>query len=180
MSSLQGAWATVDRAVRKHLQLIQVKAVDPRQLMREIAQWYGVLVPVGTDSWQFVHRTIHDYLAARFWVDSGGFGLATPSQWNSRVAYATCLTPDATRNMVLMLSDAPTLEPFNECLYNRAAFDPIAVAQGFISRIVARGGQSMVSKEGRVLVRIDEDCFGLFTDEALSAMLLVAGQRTDV
>jgi len=147
MPSLRAASDVVDRAVRKHLQLIQLTGVDHRQLMREIAQWYGVLVPVGRDSWEFVHRTIHDYLAARFWVDSGGFGQDTPKDWNSRAAYATCLTPDATRNMVLMLNSGGSLAAFNECLYNRAAFDPISVGHAFISR-VANLGKVLDAREG--------------------------------
>jgi hypothetical protein len=156
--------------------LIQVTGIDPRILLREIAQWYGMLVPVGADTWEFVHRTIHDYLAARFWVDSGGFSSETPKEWTSRAAYATCLTPDATRNMVRMLASSGSLAAFNECLYNRAAFDPTAVAQAFITRI-EKAGKLIDIKENRITARIDEDCFGLFTDEALRALLLVAGQR---
>jgi hypothetical protein len=179
MPSLRGRWEVVESTVRRHLHLIQVTGVDPRQLLREIAQWYGVLVPIGPDTWEFVHRTIHDYLAARFWVDSGGFGLHTPKDWTARSAYATCLTPDATRNMVLMLSSPGPLAAFNECLYNRAAFDPIAVGQAFITRIASGPPPMMEARELTVRVKIDEDSFGFFTDEALRALLLVAGQRSE-
>jgi hypothetical protein len=175
MASLREPCDTVERAVRQHLRLIQVGGVDPRELLREIAQWYGVLVPAGHNTWEFVHRTIHDYLAARFWVDSGGFGLGSPDLSTTRAAYATCLTPDATRNMVTMLSSG-SIAAFNECLYNRAPFDPIAVSHALITRLEHQG--SLIETCDRsIAVKIDEDPFSLFTEEALRALLLVAGQR---
>jgi hypothetical protein len=55
----------------------------------------GVLVPAEYQRWQFVHRTIHDYLAARYWVESGEFSISPVRDWNTRASYAACLLPDA-------------------------------------------------------------------------------------
>lgn len=46
--------------------------VEPRAALLEIARFYGILVPV-EDGYEFVHRTIHDFLAAKQWVESGDF-----------------------------------------------------------------------------------------------------------
>ena len=54
-----------------------------------------VLVPTDGVAWTFVHRTIHEYLAARMMVESGNF---TPYEarrnWR-RAQYAACFMPDA-------------------------------------------------------------------------------------
>lgn len=55
----------------KHLHYLQRTEISPAKLLQEIAQWYGIFVPVSDAYWSFTHKTIHDYLAARFWVENG-------------------------------------------------------------------------------------------------------------
>jgi hypothetical protein len=94
MRELQAREEFVESSIREHLGMIQRRGIDPRTLLKEMAQWYGVLVPTEQDKWQFVHRSIHDYLAARFWVESGRFKPREHSVWDARIAYALCLSPD--------------------------------------------------------------------------------------
>jgi hypothetical protein len=67
MKGIQVPWVGVEDSARRHLALLQMNHVSAKVLMHEIAQWYGLFVPVDADNWQFVHRTIGDYLSARYW-----------------------------------------------------------------------------------------------------------------
>jgi hypothetical protein len=73
MRGLAAQWSEIETLIHDHLRLIQLTRVDPIRLVEELARWYGILVPVDASRWQFVHRTIQDYLAARYWVESGEF-----------------------------------------------------------------------------------------------------------
>ena len=76
---------------------MQINRVNPDLVLQETAQFYGILVPSG-DGWEFVHRTIQDYLAAQHWVDSGGFSTRGSYEWDTRTAYAGFrILGDATR-----------------------------------------------------------------------------------
>jgi hypothetical protein len=99
-----------------------------------LARWYGILVPVDASRWQFVHRTIQDYLAARYWVESGEFGGGRVPEWNTRAGYAACLLPDATACMARMLTESHDMISFRECLFNRAPFDLGTIGPAVISR----------------------------------------------
>jgi hypothetical protein len=105
MQELTASAEQVETYARTFLLLAQRKSLDVRDVLRELAQWYGVLVPTEENQWQFVHRSIHDYLAARFWIESGTFRPDTNTKLDSRTAYAACLSPDATRTLVLALHD---------------------------------------------------------------------------
>jgi hypothetical protein len=61
-----------EEIVRKQLALLAMDRVEPREALIEIARFYGILVPT-EDGYEFVHRTIHDFLAAKQWVESGEF-----------------------------------------------------------------------------------------------------------
>jgi hypothetical protein len=50
---------------KEQLDLLQFDKVDPRQVLMETAQFFGVFVP-SEEGWEFVHRTLHDFLAAQF------------------------------------------------------------------------------------------------------------------
>lgn len=123
----------VTRAAQDQLRLLQRRDVSVDRLLEELAQWYGLLVPVEDAQWSFVHRTIHDYLAARFWVETEGFDPNVVTEWNSRAAYASCLTSDATRSMVKILANSIDLGAFAECLANNAAFDVAQVAAAVVA-----------------------------------------------
>lgn len=133
MNGLIASHEQVEAYARYFLKLLQLKInVDPRRLLQEIAQWYGVLVPADGDKWQFAHRSIHDYLAARFSIEKGYFDPAKVRVWNSRAAYAVCLSHDATNGMKLALEKVRDIHAFTECLYNKVPFDPEEVARAVL------------------------------------------------
>jgi hypothetical protein len=58
-------------APRKQLDLLTFDRVDARQVLMETARFW-ILVPC-EEGYEFVHRTLHDFLAAQFWVETGEF-----------------------------------------------------------------------------------------------------------
>lgn len=124
---------TLFSIVRQHLEFLHRRDVDIRIFLYELAQFYGLLVPVEDSGWSFVHRTIHDYLAARFWVETGNFVRARYGEWDMREAYAACLNPDsATAFLEQALIECPNMIAFHECLLNETKFDPVRVAKALI------------------------------------------------
>lgn len=159
-----------------HLRYLQRTDIPATRLLREIAQWYGILVPVEDGQWAFGHRTIHDFLAARFWVESGQFSDAviTNTMWNTRTAYAACLIPDATKCVVKSLGHARELHVLIECLANNAPFDPDLVARAMVKRL--RGSRflerlSFVEDDTTVVVSLSPYYLDVFSDELLVALL---------
>jgi hypothetical protein len=185
MDSPQASWDVVQKAVETHLQLIQVKGVDARQLVEEMARFYGILVPVGADQWQFAHRTVHDYLSARYWVESGKFDPNHVGKWDIHAAFAACLTPDATNAMSKMLGRETDIAPFIECLYNTAPFDAETIARKVISRLsplkwdLGRDRLSVTRSGNALKVVTDEDIWGVASNEFLRVMLTQAGNLED-
>lgn len=111
-------------ATREQLKLLQRRDISPQKLLRETAQWYGVFVPASEGHWTFAHKTIHDYLAAQHWIDSGAFHQGiTIKEWNTRVAYAACLLQDSTRILIAAIQRAEGFEVLIECMLNGASFD---------------------------------------------------------
>ena len=173
MKSLQGSWFDVEKSIQRHIALLQTKGIDKRVLLQEIIQWYGLIVPVGDGGYQFVHRSIHEFLAARFWVESGTFGSKDPEEWDMRAAYATCLIPDGTAQLQKMLrSGNAAFEPFCECLYNNAPFEMEPVAAGVVER-TARRGYSIKEQQGATHVSVTEDFFSVAKEEFLRVLTRV-------
>jgi hypothetical protein len=123
-------------ATRTHLRLLQRSDVNADRLLEELTQWYGLLIPLNEERWSFVHRTIHDYLAARFWVETAGFDPDRVAEWTPRAAYAACLTGDGTRSMVAALEGSDDVAAFGECLANLASFDVERVAQAVVEHFI--------------------------------------------
>jgi Predicted NTPase (NACHT family) len=128
MPYLAASVTTVEKHISMYLSLLQRTDISVPVLMMELAQWYGILVPSSEHQWTFVHRTIHDYLAAKFWVESGRFDPRTVKTWDSRAAYAACIGPNATDSIVAALQVSRDLGPVVECFYNRALFNAERVA----------------------------------------------------
>jgi hypothetical protein len=122
----------VTTQAREQLDKLRWDELDARQVMLETARFYGILVPVNEGNWQFVHKTLHDYLAARYMVETGAFNPLSVQAWNSRFAYAACLTTDATKSMVLALSKKDSFPAFVEMLSNDAPFDHSQIASSLI------------------------------------------------
>lgn len=166
-------------AAQEHLRFIQRPEVSTSRLLTEIAQWYGILVPASEGQWSFTHRSLHDFLAARFWVESGTFSAEaiTLTKWNTRSAYAACLIPDATTCLVKSLQTEWELNVFVECLANNAPFDAREVAKAVVKRFTIDRLANDVQyrrTEQSVQVSIESDFFHLVNTELLDA-LVVAG-----
>ena len=105
--------------------------VEPRAALLEIAQFYGILVPA-EDGYEFVHRTIHDFLAAKQWVESGDFAKQYNFDWNARTGYAACLISDATEVLKKALESPNGLPAATEIIGNYAAFDHSTIAEAVV------------------------------------------------
>jgi hypothetical protein len=179
MDSPQESWETVQRAASAHLGLLQMKHVNVRVLLEEMARFYGLLVPADEGSWQFTHRTFHDYLSARYWVESGNFNPADVREWDVHAAYAACLTADATEAMTRMVQGGQNLLALRECLYNSAPFDAGVIANAIITRIrdalrFDRDGYFLRISGEAMLVSGADDVFSVCTDEYLRILFKTA------
>lgn len=138
-----------EETARKQLSLLGWDKTDPTEALIEIARFYGILVPA-EDGYEFVHRTIHDFLAAKQWVESGDFlkrydwnesGEITKQQryeWNARTAYAACLVDDATCILKDALAAPDGLPAATEIIGNYASFDYRTIADALISYFTNR------------------------------------------
>lgn len=134
-----------EETAKRQLVLLGWDKVDPHEVLIEIARFYGILVPT-EDGYEFVHRTIHDFLAAKQWVESGEFAqLANRSnartkysqphqeyEWNARTGYAACLLDDATEILKQALASHDGLPALIEIIGNQASFDNRAIAEALI------------------------------------------------
>jgi hypothetical protein len=180
MVGLQDSEENVQELAREHLRLSQIKGVDVRKLLDELAQWYGILVPLEDANWTFVHRTIHDYLAARFWVESGGFANSPVAKWNTRAAYSACLLPDATQYLCRMLTNESGIEIFAECLYNQPHFNVKEVAFAVLTRMerLERVKEFTLEKTvTHISAHNSEDFYSLVSEEFLIEMATVGMRR---
>jgi len=85
----------VKSEAQRQLDLFPWENIDPIELLREIARFFGILVPTN-GNWEFVHRTLYDYLWALYSVQTGKFDPSKVEVWRTREAYAACLSSDAT------------------------------------------------------------------------------------
>jgi hypothetical protein len=122
------------KLVQSYLLSLHRDDIDPHLMLYEMAQFFGFFVPPAPGKWEFVHRTIQDYLAARFIVESGRLREVS-SDFDFRAAQAACITPDpeaTTEFMIRALRFGSNMVAFHECLYNRASFHAPAVARALI------------------------------------------------
>ena len=164
---------SLESFVNQYLKLIQRRHIDARKVLIEIAQWYGVLVPNSEHKWQFIHRSIHDYLAARHWIESGRFDANKVDNWNYRAAYATCLSPDATTGMVCALRKTSNIQTFSECLFNQAPFDVERVARAVLEHFECFQPFTRYRSRTWLTVETSQDFFELASDDFLYALLAV-------
>lgn len=85
-----------EEITRKQLALMGMDNVEPREVLLEIARFYGILVPA-EDGYEFVHRTIHDFLGAKLWVRSGEFLKQRTHEWTARLLFRQRKLPSALR-----------------------------------------------------------------------------------
>lgn len=128
-----------EEIAKRQLTLLGWEKVDPRTALLEIARFYGILVPA-EDGYEFVHRTIHDFLAAKQWVESGDFAKQYNFDWNARTGYAACLIADATDVLKKALEFHHGLPAVIEIIGNYAAFDYPTIAEAVIKYFYDFGG----------------------------------------
>lgn len=149
----------VENITRKALDKMQINRVSPDLALQETAQFYGILVPSG-DGWEFVHRTIQDYLAAQHWVDSGGFSTQGSYEWDTRTAYAACISGDATRVLEGALTVPEGLTCAIETLTNSPDFDSKRVKGALMKFYSMRGKVTVFERlKDSLSASVDDDLF---------------------
>jgi hypothetical protein len=128
-----------EEIAKRQLILLGWEKVEPRMALLEIARFYGILVPA-EDGYEFVHRTIHDFLAAKQWVESGEFAKQYNFDWNARTGYAACLISDATDVLKKALESHHGLPAATEIIGNYAAFDYPTIAEAVVKYFYDFGG----------------------------------------
>jgi hypothetical protein len=104
--------------------------VEPLDVLREIAQFYGMFVQI-KDKWGFVHRPIHDYLAAQHSVRNGLFAQQLTKTealpLDSRTAYSAVLLEERTTEALLKIlaerDQQGVVRTVEEILLNEPSFD---------------------------------------------------------
>lgn len=166
----------------EYLSLHQHDEINPRDVIVEMAKFFGLLVPASGDWWKFSHVTIQDYLAAKYWVEGGKFAHGFVGEWDARAAYATCLLSDVARvtgrveEMLAARTDG--FYAFTECLRNDANFDPNHVARAVVGYF-ERSNWCFEHKadDNGMTVRTNLDFFSLASDAFLDAMVHAGTSR---
>jgi hypothetical protein len=156
----------VEAAAQAQIDLLNLDKVNARQALLETAKFYGILVPM-EDGWEFVHRTVHDFLAASYWVETGGFAAIKKHDWTARTAYAACLTQDATDIFTAALEAPDGLPVVAEMLSNGAPMN---------LKIVAHALRKYFSQPGRTTI-LSEPGSAIFTASLSSDFIRSAGTR---
>jgi hypothetical protein len=185
------AYATTSPFIERHraediskrqLARLGFDKVDPRTALVEIARFYGILVPA-EDGYEFVHRTIHDFLAAKQWVESGDFAKCYKFDWNARTGYAACFVDDATDVLKKALESNHGMPAITEIIGNYAAFDYPVIADAVIKHYYdvgdvidyVRGDQSATANARfyapRIVGRLSSDFVKLANSEFLDFLV---------
>lgn len=114
--------------IKGHLVLLRRADCEAERVLDDIRRFFGLLALSPDGNCQFIHKIVHDYLAARYEVEGGRFQPNLVQKWDLRAAYAACLIPDATQSVYSALTNSRTIEAARECLQNSARFDPDVVA----------------------------------------------------
>jgi hypothetical protein len=156
--------------VSTQLDRMGIDGIDPRQVLKETAQFYGILAQ-REDGWEFVHRTIHDFLGAQFWVESGEFALHRNYEWNARTAYAACLSGDSTEVLERALDSPQGLPTVTEILCNAPTFDPKRIIRAVVEYF-SNANRVVQFEEGddRILGRLESDFLRLASTRFLARL----------
>ncbi len=131
---------------REELALMHFDRADQNRVLLETAQFYGIFVPK-EDSWEFVHRSLQDFLAAQYWVETGYFAAETRYRWDSRTAYAACLFHDATPVIIQGLLVHEALPTVAEIFSNAPKFNMAAVSEALIEHFKQPGHAELLESE---------------------------------
>lgn len=161
---------------RKQLNLLGMDRVDPRMALMEIAKFYGILVP-SEDGYEFVHRTVHDFLAARYWVESGDFAKESKYEFNARTGYAACLMSDSTEVFKRALASPDGLPAATEIISNSASFDMRSIAEALVmyfsvpGRIVFYEESGVNTSHKKIECKLEPDFLRLANSRFLDFMV---------
>jgi len=172
------------KEVKTQLSKLHFSDVDPLKLLQEIAQWYGIFVPIEDDQWTFTHRTIHDYLAAKFWVESGSFrsGIVSKTIWDTRTAYAACIIPDATKCLENALRINDDEHVLVECINNNAAFDSFKISKAihkYFENHTDKWYLKYNNEEMEIRVELNNNYFPLVSDDFLENLVKIGSNNQD-
>lgn len=142
-----------ETAAQSQIDLMDLGKVDARKALLETARFYGIMVPT-EDGWEFIHRTVHDYLAASYWVETGGFATVKRYDWNARTAYAACLTQDATNVFTTALRAPDGLPAASEMLNNGAPLQPKQLADALLKYFSQPGKMTVYSDPGSAIFTV--------------------------
>jgi hypothetical protein len=169
-----------EEIAKRQLMLLGWEKVEPRAALLEIAQFYGVLAPA-EDGYEFVHRTIHDFLAAKQWVESGDFAKQHNLDWNARTGYAACLISDATEVLKQALESHQGLPAATEIIGNYATFHYRTIAEEVVKHFQYFGGVKEYDRRDkseqtrfygqRIAGRLSSDFVRLANAEFLDALV---------
>jgi hypothetical protein len=166
--------------VREQLDLLRWEDLDAKQVLLETARFYGIFTPTAAGKWEFVHKTLYDYLGARFWVEVGKFNPAEIKQWTAKAAYAACLTADATESMKACLKDKETLPMFAEMLSNDAPFDHVAISEALIKHYEDHPRMHFYEQrkgENRISVELKHDFITIASTKFLVYLADLCGRK---
>jgi hypothetical protein len=136
----------VTAIAKTELALMHFDRVDENRVLIETAQFYGILIPT-EGGWEFVHRSLQDFLAAQYWVETGKFAEVTVYPWNSRTAYAACLFHDATTIILAGMEDSAALATLAEIFSNCAYFRLNDVTQGLFTYFSQPGRATVMASD---------------------------------
>ena len=93
-------------------------------------------------------------------------------EWDSRAAYAACLVPNATASIENALHSTEEIFAFTECLLNRAAFDPYAVAHAVLGHFSIFKHIYTGFRDTKLLrVDTEQDFFSLVDNDLLVSLV---------
>lgn len=149
------------------LKRIQKGVINPQKVLTELSQWYGIIIPLTDGEWCFTHKTIHDYLGARLWVESGLFNSEPIKKYNAKAVYAACLTDDATGFIRKVLNLKEGLTILQQCIENSAPFDTHGVSRGIVKHFGKFKPFEYVVKNQKVLVFCKSEFFEAASDQLI-------------
>lgn len=170
---------TVMDQARAQLDLLRWEDLDEYPFMMETARFFGILVPKDDDHWEFIHKTLHDYLAARYWIEKGNFSPQSVTDWNSRAAYAACLSLDATTAMLTTLSNKNWFPAFIDMLSNDAPFEHPIIARELVSYYERNPKAHFYEAKdtNRISVHLDQDFIGISSTKFLHDLTIACSDK---
>lgn len=163
---------------KEQLELLSCEHLDVREVLFETARFYGILIPTADGHWEFVHKTLHDYLAARFWVETGKFKPNRISAWSTKAAYAACLSADATQAMIAALKSSESLPAFAEMLSNEASFNHSVIGLQLIEFYTkTRPVHFFDGQPDRISVQLNQDFISIASTKFLFHIIHVCAEK---